>query len=73
MLKSEMDVKAFSAVKILSELTLTNTANVARETCPHKRTRKNTNGKSQKMMFVSHNIESVCKAHSCDSPQQEHR
>lgn len=40
MLKSEMDVKAFSAVKMLSELTLTNTANVARETCPYQRTRK---------------------------------
>lgn len=33
MLKSEMEVKAFSAVSTFSELTPTNTANVARETC----------------------------------------
>ena len=33
MLKSEMEVKAFSAVNRFSELTPTNTANVARETC----------------------------------------
>ena len=32
MLKREMEVKAFSAVNTLSELTPTNTANVARET-----------------------------------------
>lgn len=32
-LKREMDVNAFSAVNTLSELTPTNTANVAKETC----------------------------------------
>lgn len=41
MLKSEMDVKAFSAVKMLSELTPTNTAKVARETCPWKKEKEN--------------------------------
>lgn len=37
MLKREMEVKAFSAVNMFSELTPTNTANVTTDTCKKKR------------------------------------
>lgn len=40
MLKREMEVKAFSAVSTFSELTLTNTAKVASETCRKKEERE---------------------------------
>lgn len=47
MLNREMEVKAFSAVNTLSELTPTNTANVARDTCRKGRRKDSVSEKIQ--------------------------
>lgn len=69
MLKREMEVKAFSAVNMFSELTPTNTANVTRDTCKKK---DSVRKKKEKKTIVDLLHLSFCEAPSQHSPQPEH-
>lgn len=70
MLKSEMEVKAFSAVSTFSELTPTNTAKVAKETCGQGKVWREKKHLQTSSLIWS--VSSFCESSSQDSPGLEH-